>query len=199
MRGRIATALDGAFARHERNTDTILMELFKLERGRVGQLLRYLVAVDLAREKFSIAAVERDVAFAEADVRLQLRVDRIDRLPDGSVAILDYKTGAKKKFLQGDGQPKEIQLIAYACALDDPVGALVLVNIDSREVSFDGAGRGYTDDAGWNDLLASWKLQVIAACKEMSLGDVRINRLQGVKDARYFNLLSRYTELRRDG
>ncbi len=198
-RARIATALDAAFARHERNTDIVGMELFKLERGRVGELLRHFVAVDLAREEFSIAAVEREVAFAEADVRLQLRVDRIDRLPDDSVAILDYKTGAKKKFLQSDGQPREIQLIAYACALDDPVSAVVLVNIDSREVSFDGAGRGYTDDASWNDSLADWKNHVTAACKEMSLGDVRINRLQGVRDARYFNLLSRYTELRRDG
>lgn len=198
-RVRIATALDAAFSRHERNTDTALMELFKLERMRVGELLRHFVAVDVEREEFAIAAVERDLAFVEADVRLQLRVDRIDRLPDDGVAILDYKTGAKKKFLQGDGQPREIQLVAYACALDDPVAALVLVNIDSREVSFDGAGRGYTDDASWSDSLADWKTQVAAACKEMSLGDVRINRLQGVKDARFFNLLSRYTELRRDG
>ena len=198
-RGRIATALDAAFVRHERNTDAVLMKLFELERIRIGKLMRHFVSVDIARDEFSIAAVERELAFVEADVHLQLRVDRIDRLPDGSVAILDYKTGAKKKFLQGDGQPKEIQLVAYACALDDPVSALILVNIDSRELSFDGAGRGYSDDSSWNDSLAGWKRQVATACKEMSLGDVRINRLQGVKDARYFNLLSRYTELRRDG
>ncbi len=196
---RIATSLDGAFVRHERNTDVVLTELFKLERRRVGDLMRVFVAVDLAREEFSVAAVEHEVAFAEADVRLQLRVDRIDRMPDGSLAILDYKTGAKKKFLQSDGQPREIQLIAYASALDDPVSAVALVNIDSREVSFEGAGRGYTDDADWDAWLAEWKRQVRAACRDLSLGDVRVNGVQGVKEARQFNLLSRYTELRRDG
>ena len=197
--GRIATALDAAFARHERNTDVALMELFKLERHRVGELMRVFVTVDRAREEFSVAAVENEVSFAEADVRLKLRVDRIDRMPDDSLVILDYKTGAKRKFLQSDGQPREIQLIAYASALADPVSAVALVNIDSREVSFDGAGRGYTDDANWDDWLAEWKRHVRVACKDLSLGDVRVNGAQGVKDARYFNLLSRYTELRRDG
>ncbi|MBT8089458.1 MAG: PD-(D/E)XK nuclease family protein [Gammaproteobacteria bacterium] len=198
MRGRIAAALDAAFARHERESDGVLMQLLNLERNRVGGLLQRFVAVDLGRGEFSIAAVEHAVGFAEAGVRLQLRVDRIDRLPDETLVILDYKTGAKKKFLQSDGQPREFQLIAYACALDDPVAAVALVNIDSREVSFDGAGRGYTAETDWHDSLADWQRQVRTACKDLSLGDVRINRLQGVRDARYFNLLSRYTELRRD-
>jgi hypothetical protein len=132
-------------------------------------------------------------------VRLQLRVDRIDRMRDGSLAILDYKTGAKKKFLQSDGRPREIQLIAYASAIEDPVSALALVNIDSREVSFDGAGRGFTGDADWDTWLADWKQLVRSACTDLSLGDVRINGVQGVNDARQFNLLSRFTELRRDG
>jgi len=198
-RGRIAVAVAAAFSRHERNSDVVLMELFKLERDRVGELLHSFVAIDSARGEFSIAAVEHEIGFAEAGVRLQLRVDRIDRLPDDSLVVLDYKTGAKKKFLQSDGQPREIQLIAYACALDDPVAAVALVNVDSREVSFDGAGRGYSNEAAWHDSLADWKRQVRTACKDLSRGDVRINRLQGVKDARYFNLLSRYTELLRDG
>jgi len=196
---RIATSLDAAFARHERNADVVLTELFKLERRRVGDLMRVFVAVDLAREDFAVAAVEHEIEFAEAGVRLQLRVDRIDRMRDGSLAILDYKTGAKKKFLQSDGRPREIQLIAYASAIEDPVSALALVNIDSREVSFDGAGRGYTGDTDWDTWLADWKQHVRVACTDLSLGDVRVNGVQGVNDARQFNLLSRFTELRRDG
>jgi probable DNA repair protein len=199
MAARTEKALNFAFARHERDTDTVLKELFRLERHRIDELLQKFVSVDLARGDFTIAAVEHVVAFAEAGVRLELRVDRIDRMRDGTVAVLDYKTGAKRKFLQSDGQPKEIQLIAYACALDAPVSALALVNVDSREISFDGAGQGYTDSAEWSDTIANWKRSVVVACEDLSRGDVRINRAQGIKDARSFNLLSRYTELRRDG
>jgi probable DNA repair protein len=195
--GRIAGAVDFAFARHERNTDEVLIELLKLERLRIAELLKQFVDIDRARGEFSIAAVEQELAFAEADVRMQLRVDRVDRLPDGALLILDYKTGGKRTFLNSDGSPKEIQLIAYALALDEPVSAVALVNIDSRAMSFSGAGHGYTDSHAWDETLAGWKSLVRSACRDLSAGDVRINAMQAVKDARDFNLLSRYTELLR--
>jgi len=196
---RIKRAIDGAFTRHERNTDDVLAELFAMERSRIARLLQHFVKVDHARGEFSIGFIEREVAFVESDVRLQLRVDRIDCLPDGTLAILDYKTGATKRFLQSNGQPREIQLVAYACALNEPISAMALVNIDTREVSFDGAGRGYTDTDGWQDSLDDWKKSVAIACETLGRGDVRINALQGMKEARGLNLISRYTELRRDG
>ena len=67
---------------------------------------------------------------------MTLRADRIDRLQDGTLTVLDYKSGARKRFLDGSGQPREIQLVAYSCAIDEPVAALALVNIDSREIVF---------------------------------------------------------------
>lgn len=197
LRARKGSAVNFAFARHERNADEVLIELLKLERLRIGKLLKQFVDIDRARVEFSIAAVEQELAFAEADVRMQLRVDRLDRLPDGTLVILDYKTGGKKTLLNSDGSPKEIQLIAYALALDDPVSAVALVNIDSREMSFSGAGHGYTDSTVWDETLARWKSLVRAGCRELSAGDVRIDATQTVKDARDVNLLSRYTELLR--
>lgn len=198
LSSRIAQSLNSAFARHERNSDAVLAELFKLERRRMSSLLRGFVSIDCERSDFSIAFVEHEVDFAEANVRLTLRVDRIDRLPDDTLAILDYKTGAPRRFLTSDGQPREIQLIAYACALEGTVSELALVNIDTREVSFVGAGRSDTDEADWQHRLAQWKTLVELACEEISGGDTRLNAAQGVKAARDFNLLSRYTELRRD-
>jgi hypothetical protein len=64
-------------------------------------------------------------------------------------------------------------------------------------MSFSGAGHGYTDSTVWDETLAGWKSLVRAACTDLSAGDVRINGTLSVKDARDFNLLSRYTELRR--
>lgn len=194
---RVAGAVDFAFERHERNTDDVLIELLKLERLRIGELLMQFVDVDRKRGEFTIAAVEQELLFAEADVRTKFRIDRIDRLPDGTLVILDYKTGGKRTFLNSDGSPKEIQLIAYALALDAQVSAVALVNIDSREISISGAGHGYTDSAVWDETLAGWKSLVCASCTSLSAGDVRISGTQAVKDARDFNLLSRYTELRR--
>ena len=195
---RIARAVDFAFLRHERNADRVLLALLKMERRRVAGLLQEFVEIDAARDAFVVDSVERTVDFAEAGVRLKLRVDRIDRLSDERIAILDYKTGAEKKFLTSRGEPKEIQLVAYACAVDQPVAALALVNVDSRSIGFNGAGAGYTDTDLWPEQLASWSEMVRRACAELTAGDVRIDMTQAIADARPLNLLSRFTELRNE-
>ncbi len=195
---KLGDAVDFAFARHERNCDDVLFALLQLERKRIMRLLQDFVAADVTREFVEIASVEQRIDFSAEAVRLSLRVDRIDRMPDGSLAILDYKTGRKKNFLRSDGQPGEIQLVAYASALEQPVASLALVYIDSREMAFNGAGWGYTDGEAWADQLRDWQQLVQRACDELSKGDVRVNAAQGVQDARYLNLLTRYTESHRD-
>lgn len=195
---RISDALRLAMARHERHTDKVLQELFGLEGGRLEQLLRRFVQVDAAREDFEITAIEHEIAFASAGVAMQLRVDRIDRHDDGTLGIIDYKSGARKRFLKRDGEPREIQLVAYAKAIDAAISSLALANIDSREVVFDGVGRGYDNRENWHETLQAWVRVVEQACEELSLGDVRINGALGNAEARPLNLLTRYTELKRD-
>lgn len=195
---RIGQAVDNAFARHEKNTDSVLHQIFALERQRLSGLLRAFVAADCARDSFAIASVEGEFEFTAGDIHLTLRFDRLDRFDDDTFAILDYKTGSKKRLLNREGDALDIQLFVYASATDAPVSALALVNIDSREISFDGAGRGFTDIDDWPQLLAGIKKQILEACEEMSTGDVRVNIRQGIQAARPLNLLTRYTELRRD-
>jgi probable DNA repair protein len=193
---RIARALDLAFGRHERSADNVLLRLLAMERGRVDRLLRIFLSVDTNREAFVVDSVEKKVELAEAGVRLELRVDRIDRMPDGSVVIIDYKTGAEKTFLTRQGEPKEFQLVAYACAIDEPVAELALANVDSRSVVFHAAGARAMEN--WPDVLAGWADRVRDACAEISRGDVRINRRQSTDDARPLNLLTRFTERRNE-
>ena len=195
---RISKAVDFAFARHERNTDEVLRQLLVMERERVAGLLREFVALDLEREDFEVIAIERKLELDFAKVQIELRIDRIDRIGSGRIAIIDYKTGAEKKFLDSAGIPREIQLVAYACAVTEAVGALALANVDSRIVGFNGAGEGFTAIEGWDDQLATWSQLVRDACVEIARGDVRVNRFQTVEDARPLNLLTRFTELRNE-
>ena len=64
--------------------------------------------------------------------------------------------------------------------------------------AFDGAGRGYTDEAEWPELLQRIKDEIRVTCDDLAAGDVRLKIEQGVQDARRLNLLSSFTELRRD-
>lgn len=195
---RISTATNRAFSRYERHADRVLRELLALERERVARLLHALVAVDLQRKGFVVHAVELSMDFILGGIQLGLRVDRIDRYDDGAVAILDYKTGGPRKFLDRSGEPTDAQLIVYAAAVEEPVAALGFVNIDSRETALDGCGRDAMDAEEWQRSLMHWTQAIEKAAGEFVAGDVRIRHWQTLRDARLLNILSRYGELRRD-
>lgn len=192
----IGIAADGALQRHLQRSDPVLRQLLGLERDRIVDVVSAFVAADRERGDFEVVALEGELEFRRRDLRLQLRFDRIDRYADGNIAILDYKTGAARQLLLRDGTVKEIQLFVYAGAADAPVAMLALANLDPRDTGFSGAGRGFTDEAAWPDLLTVIGEQINVACDDLVAGDVRVIAEQGAAKARQLNLLSRYTELR---
>jgi len=198
LQERVRKAVDRAFLRYERHANRVLQALLSLERARTAALLTEVVRVDRERDAFAIDAVEASVDFKLGDVPLSLRIDRIDRFEDGAIAVLDYKTGAPKRFLDSSGNPADVQLVVYACALADSVADLGLYNIDSRAIAIDGAGRASMEVELWTETLARWSEVVEQAAANLASGDVRLRAWQSTRDARALNLISRYGELRRD-
>jgi len=194
---RISAATRKAFWRHEQNADPMLQQLFALEQRRVTTLLQAVVMLDRSREPFHVRNTEGALDVVVSGVRLSLRIDRLDQLSDGSLVILDYKTGARKRFLDRSGDPNDMQLVVYASAIEEPVASLGLVNIDSRGVDIDAAGSDFTPKIDWDTELGRWKLQVTDAAAELRRGDVRVDALQSNDAARSLGLLSRIGELRR--
>ena len=194
----VSDAAGAAIQRYLRNSGPVLLNLLKLEQDRIVDVVTAFVKLDRERGDFKVAALEGALEFRHATLLLDLRFDRIDRFPDGSIAILDYKTGNPRQLLLRDGTVKEPQLFVYAGATREPVSMLALANVNPREPGFSGAGRGFTDEADWPALLASTSSAISAACDDLIAGDVRIVADQGATSARSLNILSRYTELRRD-
>ena len=198
LKKRITKAVNFAFLSHERNADTLLRGLLGYERFRVTKLLNRIVQVDLERPNFKIASVEENFEFVYKNLKLSLRFDRIDSFDDGTIGILDYKTGEKKRLLNKNNDPEDLQLFVYAMATKMTASSLAFVNIDSREVVFDGVGFNYENDNDWFELLKNIKSDINKISENLYKGDVRINPKQTIKDARSLNLLSRFTELYRD-
>lgn len=195
---RIEAALAAAFRRHQGYADPVLRELLRLEQRRAARLLEQVVAVDVRRAAFRVLAVEHALEAAIGGVRLRLRIDRVDRLDTGGIVILDYKTGARRRLIGGDGEPKDHQLVVYACAVGERVAGLGLFNVDSRAVDIDAVGSVFSSQSGWEDTLARWQERVEAAGRALAEGDVRVDGRVSAQAARPLALLSRIEELRRD-
>lgn len=200
-RQRVLRAARSALSQYRWHADPVLRRLLDLEQARIGGLLEKFIVEELRRPAFRVDAVEHRLDYRQFGVRLNLRVDRIDRLPDGGLLIVDYKTGQAKTFLTRDGEPNDLQLVVYACALNDDVSGLVLVNIDSRSIVYKGAdANGQWDPKHadrWPQTLAAWKKKVADAMRQIAAGDVRINLNLSSDQARPLNILCRFEERKR--
>jgi DNA helicase-2/ATP-dependent DNA helicase PcrA len=78
--------------------------------------------------------LERPFTVKFGDFTITGRIDRIDKLPDGTYEIIDYKTGNSKKAQDVD---KDLQLTLYAIAAKDvfeiPVSALSLYFVKENQ------------------------------------------------------------------
>lgn len=198
---RLGSAIDTALGDHLRHADTTHTRLLGLERTRLFRLLRSFVAKEISRPEFAVAHVEKSINFEAFGISLGLRIDRIDRLADGSLLVIDYKTGMPKNLLNRDGDPLDLQLVVYADALNENIGGLALVNIDSRSISYKGTGGSVEWDAArrdeWPERLQAWREDVHLALRDISVGDVRINMSLTADMARPLGILSRVEELKR--
>ena len=94
-RESIAHALDVAQRRASGLLDPYLL---RREAVRDERLLELLIEWELAREPFAIEMLERSLPLDIAGTRLGVRMDRVDRLADGQLMVIDYKSGDAASF-----------------------------------------------------------------------------------------------------
>jgi probable DNA repair protein len=93
--------------------------LAELECERLAALLERWLALEAERAEFVVVAVEQRRDFRLAGLALTLRVDRIERLPDGRLLVIDYKTGACAPGDWLGERPQQPQLPLYSVLLED--------------------------------------------------------------------------------
>jgi DNA helicase-2/ATP-dependent DNA helicase PcrA len=129
-------------------TDDELIDLFRLDLGDAGIQERYQhelyeeQGVEQLRDFLAAARLIPSSQILHTEETFEIRVgstvvagriDRVDRRPDGSVAIVDYKTG---KARDQDNADKSLQLSLYAIAAREKwgygVGSLIFYNLEDN-------------------------------------------------------------------
>jgi probable DNA repair protein len=108
----VSAALDSSLSRRQRNTS--LERSRALEQDRLRLLLAEWLAVERTRPDFEVVEREAPRRVDAGGVQLDLKVDRIDRMPSGKYVVLDYKTSDNLKVDDWDGErPDAPQLPLY--------------------------------------------------------------------------------------
>jgi hypothetical protein len=120
--------------------------LVALECAWLSRVLMRGLDKERTRSAFSIVECEQSHEVVVAGCTLTVRIDRVDRLEDGSTVILDYKTGQRDARQWVGTRPNPAQLPFYAAHRQPPPDAVALALVAHANKSFSGL-------AARNDLL----------------------------------------------
>lgn len=124
------------------------------ESRRLCALLAAWLALERERPPFAVQEVEAERTLRLGGVAFRLRLDRVDALAAGGLAIIDYKTGRIERPAQWfDERPRASQLGLYTLAQRATNPELPLRAIAYAQLSLDAvAACGLADEEAWPGL-----------------------------------------------
>jgi hypothetical protein len=198
----VAEALD---ALRQHRPLTLTERLVNLEQTRITGLVLEWLAVEAARPSFTVIAREQVVEAEIGGLRLQGRIDRLDRLDHGGLVIIDYKTGQVAMADWGTDRPDEPQLPFYALVPDEPVAAVAFALLRRGEMAFKGLAacadiipgvqepaqtRLFDGQPSWEAVLAGWRESLEALARGFVAGDARVDPKNAGQTCRYCDVHS---------
>jgi len=166
------------------------------ERRRTLRLIRKLLAIERGRAPFRVRHTEYATRLRLSGQELRLRIDRLDALESGGLAILDYKSGRRATPDWYGDRPSHPQLLAYLAAVGEDVVALATVNVTAREVRFDGiaaseallpkvagvkGAEGHSQDP-WHARVGEWRSLVERLAGAFAAGQAAVDPKPGACD-----------------
>jgi ATP-dependent helicase/nuclease subunit B len=183
-----------------RRPELMTPQFTAIERHRLYRLLDEYMELEKQRRDFQVLKAEKSLSWQRRNLTINLKIDRIDRLDNHSLAIIDYKTGKYAPTISrlADQRPDNLQLPLYYCAVsedcEESVGSVVISQITTGNVKFHGLSE--TDnfhrnvkplssrkefDADWPTLTADWQSTVTELADEFIDGIARVSPANGKK------------------
>lgn len=156
MRARTAAAVErGLVELAATRWRTLPAIVHAAEARRIAAVLDAWLPLELARSAFAVVGTEITTTLELERLLFRLRIDRVDALAAGGMAIIDYKSGkCDRPSLWFDQRPRTSQLGLYALAQhaaqpDAPVRAVVLAQLKPDAIAAVGLA---TDEGAWPEL-----------------------------------------------
>jgi RecB family exonuclease len=161
----------------------------RAEQERLERILWDWLQVERSRKQpFTVETVEQETQFEAPGLKLRLRVDRIDRLENGNVLLIDYKSGQQSRNKLKGARPKEPQLLLYAASSADPVDGIFFAEMRPNAVRAVGLSREKQFESrsvdikkyDWNSFLEESKAEIYRLADQFVKGYAVVDPVPGV-------------------
>lgn len=198
--------LKQTFAHWQKKNPYLISSLWQqVELERAHPLLMRWLEQELERTDFTVEHCEISTEILIGDRRLKIKIDRIDRLPEGTTVVIDYKSGQLPSWQQWfDSRPQDLQLPLYSLAYPDASGIsfaslhaslLALDGISAKPLNIDGIRawetlQHVTKANTWVEQQTQWQQIIADLTTEFVQGEARIAPYQGDSTCQYCELHS---------
>ena len=153
----------------------------KIEHQRLVRLTLEWLHEEKKRSDFKVIAIEDKRSIELGGLVLTIRLDRVDKLNNEQLIIIDYKTGDSSVNTMRDERPDEPQLPLYLVASQPDATAVVFAQVKTGKMKFKALARdsnllpGVKADPEWKQLVASWSTDLTRIAVSFSEGDAKVN------------------------
>jgi ATP-dependent helicase/nuclease subunit B len=175
----------------------LLDAYWALERTRLADLAREWLSLERGRGEFEVVACEQAGAAQVGAYTVKTRIDRIDRLANGDVVIIDYKTGEVPRTGWSVPRPDQPQLPLYAVGvIDERVAGIAYARIKKGSCRIVDEPRGIMRDGGvasdasaaWAIRQEEWRVALADLADEIASGFALVDPKRGAVTCRYCDL-----------
>lgn len=139
LREAVAAAVEEAVSRRRTGSDALAARILTLERRRLEELVAgWLVYEKRREEPFTVIEPEQERTVEIGGLTVQVRLDRLDRLADGSHVLIDYKSKAPRLAGWEGDRPESPQLPIYAVTAAEPLAAVAFAQVRTGDCRFVG-------------------------------------------------------------
>jgi probable DNA repair protein len=160
----------------------------ELEVQRLVKLANEWLDAERERKPFEVVHVEAKRSLTIGTLEFTGRIDRMDRLEDGSHAVIDYKTGSRVTPNDWLGpRPDDPQLPLYAVTAEEKVSALAFAKLRTGDMKFLGFSSREKEIPGvkaaksWDGLVADWRTELTALAGGFASGEAPVDPKRGLK------------------
>ncbi len=163
---------------------------------RLSQLLRVWLEQEMLRRPFTILETERGHTVDLGGIELRIRPDRTDLLADGTLALIDYKTGRVKRSMWDGDRPEQPQLLLYLAAAEQAVTAIAFGCLKAGSTGWELYGedvpgqfatnkRAAVPEGGWPAFVARSRDAINRLTREFREGFAAVDPLKGEETCKY--------------
>lgn len=176
-----------------------------MESERLTQQVLQWMQLEKQRAPFKVLLHESRKTIKLEKLPIHIRYDRVDELDDGSLVMLDYKTGQSSiQDWQGE-RPNEPQVPLYAMANSKKVSAAAFAIINNENISFAGIADRESIAPGieaadklqrtqlpndWSEILQHWEKVLHQLAREFVAGSAAVDPKHPANTCRYCELQS---------